>query len=101
MVSKIIWSPRSQQDLLTIWGYYSRVASDEVADTLIYEITSAGMRLQENPLLWKVRSEIALNIRSVSSHPYTIFYRVEKESVNIIRVIHERREANKALKNNE
>ena len=100
MVNKIIWSPRSQQDLFVIWDYYSRVASDEVADNLIREITGAALRLQENPLLWRVRSEIAPDIRSVLIHPYAIFYRVEKESVKIVRVLHERRESNKALKNN-
>lgn len=98
MLNKVIWSPRSKQDLVEIWGYYARVASPEVADTLIHEITTIGMRLQENPLLWKVRSEIAPNIRSVLSYPYTIFYRIENETVQIVRVLHERRESNKALK---
>jgi toxin ParE1/3/4 len=66
-------------------------ASVEVADKLLREINDAGQRLSADALRWRARDELAPGLRSVLVHPYAIFYRVEDEIVQIVRVLHGRR----------
>jgi toxin ParE1/3/4 len=56
------------------------------------EIDEAGRRLSDEALMWRARDEIMPGLRSVLVHPYTIFYRVRRGSVEIARVLHERRD---------
>lgn len=77
---------------MEIYGYFSRVASDEVAEQLLLEIEAAVERLKTNPLIGAPRYEILPHLRATYAHPYTIFYRLTNEGVEISRVVHERRE---------
>jgi len=98
----IIWSPRAQEDLIEIWGYLLRVAGREIADRLLREIKSAADRVAAvDPRMHRVRSDIIRDLpgglRSVSTHPYVLFYRINAESdgegdVEIIRVLHQHRD---------
>jgi len=84
--------------LRNIWRYFARVASPEIADKLLREIDQAGEQLGERPLLWRTRDEVMPELRSVSVHPHTVFYRVTNTSVEIGRVLHERRNFAAAFK---
>ncbi len=88
---KVLWAPRAEQDLRDVWRYYARVASPDIADRLLREIEEAGERLGEQALMWRARDEVMPGLRSVLVHPYTVFYRVTDGSVEIVRVLHERR----------
>ncbi|MBV8565619.1 MAG: type II toxin-antitoxin system RelE/ParE family toxin [Methylobacteriaceae bacterium] len=46
----VTWAPRAKRDLRDIWGYYARVASPEIADKLLREISEAGERLGQRSL---------------------------------------------------
>ncbi len=89
---RVVWAPRSKRDLLDVWRYYERVASSEIADKLVREIGEAGERLADQALMWRVRDEVLPGLRSVVVHPYTIFYRVRDGAVEVVRVLHERRD---------
>ena len=89
---RLFWSPSSRRDLIEIYGYFSRVASDEVAEQLLLEIEAAVERLKTNPLIGTPRYEILPDLRATYAHPYTILYRLANEGVEISRVVHERRE---------
>jgi toxin ParE1/3/4 len=88
---RVIWAPKARRDLLNVWDYYERVASEEIADKLLREIDQAAMRLADDALRWKARDEVLPGLRSVLVNPYTIFYRVNDEQVEIVRVLHGRR----------
>lgn len=88
---RVVWSPRSKRDLFEVWQYYERVASVEIADKL-REINKAGQRLADRALMWRTRDEVMPGLRSVLVHPYTVFYRVKNGTVEIVRVLHERRD---------
>ena len=88
----VFWAPRSKRDLREVWRYYARVASPEIADKLLREISTTGERLRERAHMWRVRDEILPGLRSVLVHPYTIFYRLNDGVVEIVRVLHERRD---------
>jgi plasmid stabilization system protein ParE len=46
----LVWSPAAKEDLIKIWRYFARVASPEIADSLLREIDRASERLTNNPL---------------------------------------------------
>lgn len=89
---RLLWSPSSRRDLIEIYGYFSRVASDEVGQQLLLEIDAAVERLKTNPLIGTPRFEIFPDLRATYAHPYTILYRLTNEGVEISRIVHERHE---------
>jgi toxin ParE1/3/4 len=68
------------------------VAWGEIADKLLREISETAERLAEEALMWRTPDEITPGLRSVRVQPYTIFYRVTDGLVQIVRVLHERRD---------
>jgi toxin ParE1/3/4 len=89
---RLSWAPKAEEDLITIWHYYTRVGSPEVADQVLRDIRQAATRMSEQPfLLGRARDEISPGLRSAQSQPYLIFYRVTEQSVEIARVVHGRR----------
>jgi toxin ParE1/3/4 len=93
----VLWSPAAQQDLIDIWVYFAKLGSTEIADTLLTEINSAVGLIAENPHAWRERSELILGIHGLPVRPYTIFYRIAYRTPEIVRVLHERRDAARVL----
>ena len=99
---QLIWAPAARRDLIEIWHYFAGAASPDTADKLLSEIASAAERLLTEPRMFQLRfdvmSGLAGGLRSVAVHPYAIFYRMQPnigaddEDVQIIRVLHERRD---------
>jgi toxin ParE1/3/4 len=91
-VRAVVWAPRAKQDLRDIWRYYIRVASPEIADRIVREIASSAERLGQNPLPGRDRDELRPDLRSLLVHPHTLFYRIEANTAQVVRVLHERRD---------
>ena len=89
--SRLSWAPRARQDLRDIYRYFAHLASPDVADQLLRDIARAAERLRSRPLLGRPRDEILSGLRSVRVHPYAIFYRIVAGRVQVVRVLHERR----------
>lgn len=87
----VVWAPRAKRDLADVWRYYARVASIEVADKLLREIDDAARRLSDDALRWRARDELMPGLRSALVPPYVIFYRIQNGTVEIVRVLHGRR----------
>lgn len=98
---RLIWAPSAEQDLHEIWRYFARVASEHIADKLLRDIAQTAGRLGDRPYIGRSRDEVLPGLRSVLAHPYAVFYRVNNENVEIVRVLHERRDFPSALKNQE
>jgi toxin ParE1/3/4 len=77
---------------LDIWAYYARVASPETADDLLREIDRIGEGIRENPLLSRQRDELLPGLRSVIVRPHVIFFRIGDSVVEVVRVLHGRRD---------
>jgi toxin ParE1/3/4 len=86
-----LWSPLAEQDLADIWRYYANAVSVETADDLAAAILHAASRVAERPLSGRSREELKPGLRSILSSPYIVFYRVARDTVEIVRVLHERR----------
>ncbi len=106
---EVIWSLAAQQDLIEIWGYFAHVASPATADRLVDEIEAAANRLVIDPRMHRVRHDLIPDLpgelRAIFAHPYTLFYRVNPQSahryeeIEILRVLHERRDFSSELPN--
>jgi toxin ParE1/3/4 len=55
------------------------------------EIAETGEYLTDRALMWRTRDDVAPGLRSVLRHPYVIFYRVNNGGVEVVRVLHGRR----------
>ena len=98
---RVLWAPAAKRDLRDIWRHYARNASPDIADNLLREISRAAERAGENPLAWRARDEIRPGLRSVLARPYSVFYRIRNDAVEIVRVLHERRDFSTAFSKDE
>ena len=85
------WTREATDDLREIWRYYALVGSPELADSFTLKLTEAGTRIAQRPLTWRARNDIAPGLRSMRVPPYSLYYRVTSGEVEILRVLHERR----------
>jgi len=85
-------SPEADEDLIEIWGYLAREASERVADRQLHEIDVACSRLNAWPYSRRKRDDLLPGMRSVPVHSYVVFYRIRDDAVEIVRVLHGRRD---------
>jgi toxin ParE1/3/4 len=88
----LIWSPEAEQDLFDISSYLTTEASATTADKYLRKIGRACERVRSRPLTGRARGEVMPGLRSVLVHPYVVIYRVTASSVDVIRVLHQRRD---------
>jgi len=88
---RIVWAPAAKRDLRDIWNHFESVASSDVADRLLLDIAQASERVRQRPLAWRARDEILPGLRSTLVDPYVVFYRVKNDFVEVVRVLHQRR----------
>jgi toxin ParE1/3/4 len=88
----IILSPEADEDLIEIWSYLAQQASDRVADRQLSEIETVCSTLETWPHSGRKRDELLAGVRSVPVHPYVVFYRIRDEAIEIVRVVHGRRD---------
>ena len=88
---RLVWAPAARNDLRDIWYYFEGVASREVADRLLRDIRRASERALQRPLAWRARDEVMPGLRSILVHPYVVFYRLKDGMLEIVRVLHQRR----------
>lgn len=90
--SRILWSPEAEQDLVDIWLNVAREASQATADHQLRLIDATATTLREWPFLGRDRSELLPGVRSLVAKPYVVFHRVSSSQVEIVRVLHGRRD---------
>ncbi len=88
----IVWSADAEEDLFQIWAYLTRRASRAIADRIVRDIELSCQRLKAWPHSGRDRGDILPGMRSIPSSPYVVFYRVRTSRIEIIRVLHGRRD---------
>jgi toxin ParE1/3/4 len=88
----VVRSPEADEDLIEIWAYLAHEASDRVADNQLRDIEKACSTLKNWPYSGRKRDELLPGLRSIPVHPYIVFYRVREDAVEIVRVLHGRRD---------
>ncbi|MBI3923849.1 MAG: type II toxin-antitoxin system RelE/ParE family toxin [Armatimonadetes bacterium] len=83
---KLIISDQAVSDLTDIWAYIARdtiAAADRFVDRLYQQC----QRLAEAPKTGRQRDELLPGLRSFPVGRYLLFYRVEEERVEVVRVL--------------
>jgi toxin ParE1/3/4 len=87
---------RSKRELDAIWAYVAHEDID-AADRLIDRIYAASRRLADFPESGPARPDIAVGVRSLTVGNYLLLYRVGRDAVDVVRVIHGARDTLAAL----
>lgn len=83
----------AQKDLSEIWYYFAeRSGNGELADRLIQGLLDKFDTLIPNPLIGAGREQIDRGLRVLPSGTYNIYYRVNRNTVVILRVLHGKRD---------
>lgn len=94
-----IWSPEALTDLDEIWNYYEQVAGRNTAEKIIREIGDIVATIEDHPFAGRHRDELRHGFRSLAARPHVVFYRVVKNSPQIIRVLDGRQDIEEIFAN--
>jgi toxin ParE1/3/4 len=84
-------SPQAKTDLETILEDLQQ-KNPAVADRYATEFYDKGKALAQFPEIGRRRPEIAPHLHSTLVHPYVIFYRIHGDEVQILRILHGRKD---------
>ena len=87
----IQWTHAAEQDLLDIWNY---IAADNVsaADRTVREIDSVLDLIVRFPMSAKPVPFINEDVLRIPVGRYRVYFRVAEESIEVLRILHERRQ---------
>ena len=105
-MTEFLLAPAARLDLLEIWDYYAvtvgeitaRPARPELADRIPDELFAGFRELAKTPGLGHTRSDLlAEPLRFWRMREYLIIYRSEKQPLEIVRVLHAKRDVRALL----
>jgi len=85
--SRIIWSPEALDDIDLLWNYYASTAGRVTADKLLREIGRIVAAIDDFPLAGRSRDEIRAGLRSLAAGLQVVFYRLNEDRPEIVRVL--------------
>ena len=85
---RIVYTETARDDLIVIGDYIRDAAGDVVADRFIGRVMATVESLETSPRRYRERPALGLGIRATGYRKYMIFYRVEQDSISIVRVLH-------------
>ena len=96
---KLALTPLARSDIDEIWRYvFTGSGSEEIATRLVDKLRQTILRLRRNPRMGRSRSDdLGGELRSLPREGYVIFYRIDKDVLRVIRVLHGSRDARKLL----
>ena len=96
-MAQIRISDAANQDLLEIWDHLYELAvyeGSKIHVKVLEQISGVFDTLADSPELGRAREELPGDgLRSFPAHAYVVFYLPISDGVEIIRVLHERRNA--------
>jgi toxin ParE1/3/4 len=88
----VIWSPEARADLEDIYSYYVSVAGSHTAGKIVRAIGEACELLERHPYAGRTRNEVKPDLRCFPVTPHVIFYRLVRDTAQIVRVLDGRRD---------
>ena len=86
----IVKSPKAETDLEDIWLYSFENWGEAQADKY-YDVLIEGIKeLADNPQMGKSRNYVRKNYRSIQLKRHVIYYRLQGQIIDIVRVLHEK-----------
>jgi toxin ParE1/3/4 len=78
---------QAEEDLIEIWLYIAQ-ENPKAADRVLVDIEECFKTLADNPLMGRLRPDIAQDLRYFMAGKYLILYRAMPFGVQIVRAIH-------------
>ena len=92
MSGQIRFSEVAQQDLRDIWRGLAEYSGLDFADRSLATIESKFQLLAQFPRSGRVRDDLLIDLRSYPAGDFIIFYRILEPTVEVVRVLHGRRD---------
>jgi len=81
-------SSEADQDISDIFDYTENEFGLDQAVAYVSAFDECFAQLLDNPELGRVRDEIRENLRSLNHDAHVVFYRILKDHIRIVRVLH-------------
>lgn len=94
---KVALSGKARRDLLAIYAYLAE-RSPRAANALLERIDEKFVNLSHFPFMGRARSSLAPGVRSVIVGMYVIFYVVERDRIDVVRIIDGRMDIDEEFK---
>lgn len=91
-------SAGAERDLKRIGTYLDRERNREIADRVLDGLDHVLDLIGENPLMGREWAELRSGLRGFPHADYMIFWRVRKDAVEIVRVLHQKQDIARALR---
>lgn len=88
----LVLSPAAREDLRAIHQHGARQWGKPRSDQYMSSLKNKLWLLLEQPETGKARPELSPDIRSVFVTSHVVFYRIQREQLQIIRVLHGRQD---------
>ena len=95
---QLVIAPAAKTDLKDIYQYGLRQWGQNQSESYLEYIKEQFWTLTEQPLIGVDRSELLPGARSLPIESHTLFYRVTPDTLEIIRVLHDRQDPQRHLK---
>lgn len=96
MIRRLRRTERAESDLDDLWSYIA-ADSPAAADRFILRLLAAEDRLADFPELAAARSEIRPGLRILPVGNYLLLYRLDRDTVEIVRIVHGARNLGQVL----
>lgn len=77
-----------------------KVAGRHTADKIVRETGEACRLLEDHPFAGRSRNEVWPSLRSIAASPHVVFYRVNNDAPEIVRVLDGRRDLDEIFGHN-
>ena len=90
-VARLAYSAEAAEDLATIWLFVA-AESPPAADAMLDRIEASCLRLLDFPLSGPARDDLRPGLRHLRVDQYLVVYRALDEAIQIVRVLHGKRD---------
>ena len=95
---RLVLSPPAQQDLQSIYQFGLRIWGPNQSSAYLHDLKEYLWILTTQPIMGVERTELAVGMRSFPVKSHVVFYRVETNQVQIVRVLHGRQDPHRHIK---
>lgn len=89
---------QAEKDLAGAAKYLDgETGSADAGDRLVDQLDHVLDLIGENPLMGRARPELRKGLRAFPHGNHTVFWRVEKDAVMIVRILHQKQDVQKAF----
>jgi toxin ParE1/3/4 len=94
----LIFAPAAKDDLRDIYQHGLRQWGQAQSDRYLALVRNHIWSLSGQPLMGTERNELLPGIRSLPTERHTVFYRVNPEQIDILRILHHRQDPARHVK---